>query len=945
MSGRREVNVERPEHSWIPFYRELARKLVDPKEGWRGRQGELVGVLKEMRNERVMMHNVLNYLDEYVDPFTVFAIIARNMTPGNYRSVLSAYKSKFELDADLPVVKPFIPYIFSLKLGFFPGKGDIPRYVSDLWDLFELVWDTDPCASEANLEHLVAKFDDCKSIPGVGVAKLTSVFYIVNPEAFLKNDTINDVIGKDVLTSESYGADYFRYLKIVRSEENRSFPEINVSEYTRRAGNSSKPNVWVVRGGHDGIAVEEFLSGRYSGVGFRLETHDLSKFGTTEELIQFCDERGLDNYGVGQVFRFLVEIRIGDYVLMPGRGSVVNHFGRVVSDPYHSEGGTLNNRRDVDWLKVTIPRSELDLARYRSTLTLPNRERQESYLAAIKRYERGVLDDNGKPQFKMPEDSWVPFHWEAGRKLIEGEWWREVKRDEFTRMVHDIRWSDPGDPSEDGTYGDWSADPFSFYLSFNMRMVGRMREPAHERVKGFLDLKSSLPTGDYKTISLGVNWGWESPLSKEEFEFLWHLFRFVHDFDPANCIPEDERRFAEFYDRATGASFLPGRRTGWLSIWLYWINPTKYVATRRLARQALNLESELGVSAGSPTGQGYLDALRGLRDLGATNGFDIMTVNRLSTTRADLGLDDVEPDDTYTIEDMIKDGVFLEKPELQRIKDRFEDKKNLILQGSTGVGKTFVSKRFAYLLMGRKAENRIQNVQFHQSYSYEDFVQGFRPETNPADQLIFKLRPGSFLQLCNKARENPENRYVMIIDEINRGNLSRVFGELLSAIEKDKRGEEFELTLSSGTRFWVPKNVYILGTMNLADRSLAGMDYAMRRRFAFVSLKPQFRKAVFENWLTKKHVPSWMVDQINDRMWELNRLICDDDRSLGPNFAVGHSYFCDIPDGVEKWQDDDWGRWYREIVKSEIQTLLEEYWFDDPKKAAVEVKKLRGEEA
>ena len=520
-------------------------------------------------------------------------------------------------------------------------------------------------------------------------------------------------------------------------------------------------------------------------------------------------------------------------------------------------------------------------------------------------------------RMQMPEDSWVPFHLEVGKKLIEGAWWQEDKSDEFTRMVRDIRWSDPGETSEDATYGEWLGDPFSFYLSFNMRMVERMREPAHRRVKELLNVESSLPSGDYHTINLGVNWGWETPLDEEETKFLWELFRFVSKFDPADCEAGDERRFSELYDRAASVSFLRGRRTGWLSIWLYWIDPTKYIATRRSAKQALNLETELGLPAGLPSGQEYLDALRALRGLGALNGFDIMTVNRLSTTRADLGLDDVEPDDTYTIEDMIKDGVFFEKPELQRIKDRFEDKKNLILQGSTGVGKTFVSKRFAYLLMGKKAEDRIQNVQFHQSYSYEDFVQGYRPETNPADQLIFKLRPGSFLQLCDKARENPENRYVMIIDEINRGNLSRVFGELLSAIEKDKRGEEFELTLSSGTRFWVPKNVYILGTMNLADRSLAGMDYAMRRRFAFVTLEPQFGKAVFKDWLRGKSVPEGMITQINDRMKALNDEIADLKGSLGRNFAVGHSYFCDIPDGVGGWQDNDWDRWYNEKVDTE----------------------------
>ena len=249
--------------------------------------------------------------------------------------------------------------------------------------------------------------------------------------------------------------------------------------------------------------------------------------------------------------------------------------------------------------------------------------------------------------------------------------------------------------------------------------------------------------------------------------------------------------------------------------------------------------------------------------------------------------------------------------------------------------------------MGEQADGRIRNVQFHQSFSFEDFVQGYRPGVNDRDELVFKMQKGSFLRLCDEARANPADRYVMVIDEINRGNLSRVFGELLSLIEKDKRGDEFSVELLGGKEYSVPENVYILGTMNLADRSLAGMDYAMRRRFAFVTLRPEFGKSVFESWLRRRQVPDGVIRMVNDRMSQLNSTIRDDP-SLGRNFEVGHSHFCDFPAnpllGVAEFEDDDWTRWYREIVKTEIQPLLEEYWFDNLPKADEEVKKLLGEQ-
>lgn len=287
----------------------------------------------------------------------------------------------------------------------------------------------------------------------------------------------------------------------------------------------------------------------------------------------------------------------------------------------------------------------------------------------------------------------------------------------------------------------------------------------------------------------------------------------------------------------------------------------------------------------------------------------------------------------YAIEDAISDlfideDVFVETLELLR------EKKNLILQGAPGVGKTYASKRLAYSLMEEKALDRLGMVQFHQSYSYEDFVQGYRPSGQG-----FRLRNGVFYDFCDRARNDPGNDYVFIIDELNRGNLSKIFGELLLLIESDKRGPEWAIPLAYGEedspKFYVPENLYLIGLMNTADRSLAMVDYALRRRFAFATLKPGFETDQFLEYMVDHGASKELIDRIVVGMSEINREIAADTANLGPGFCIGHSFFCSILEGVVP----DVG-WFERIVNSEIKPLLEEYYFDASDKADSLTKKL-----
>ncbi len=253
-------------------------------------------------------------------------------------------------------------------------------------------------------------------------------------------------------------------------------------------------------------------------------------------------------------------------------------------------------------------------------------------------------------------------------------------------------------------------------------------------------------------------------------------------------------------------------------------------------------------------------------------------------------------------------------------------KKNIILQGAPGVGKTYAARRLAYALMGEKDESRIEFVQFHQNYAYEDFVEGYRPLGEG-----FELQPGIFRLFCEEAAQKPDKDFFFIIDEINRGNMSRIFGDLLTLIEKDYRGAEAKLPYSR-EGFTVPENLHLIGMMNTADRSLAMIDYALRRRFSFVDMEPAFGVSSFAAY--QKSLENAAFDKLVAKVVALNADIARD-TSLGKGFCLGHSYFC----GLTK--ETATAERLRAIVEFDLLPMLREYWFDEEAKVAGWEKELR----
>ena len=272
------------------------------------------------------------------------------------------------------------------------------------------------------------------------------------------------------------------------------------------------------------------------------------------------------------------------------------------------------------------------------------------------------------------------------------------------------------------------------------------------------------------------------------------------------------------------------------------------------------------------------------------------------------------------------DDVFIKSEEYTKLRSLLLAKKNIILQGAPGVGKTYSAKRLAYSIIGEEDRTKVEFIQFHQNYSYEDFVMGYKPKEDGG----FELRRGVFYNFCRKAQSDPDKKYFFIIDEINRGNMSKIFGELLMLIENDYRGEKYQIRLAYNDEYFsVPENLYIIGMMNTADRSLAMIDYALRRRFSFFDMTPGFDSVGFKKY--QENLDCEVFNKVIDAVKALNIEIAKDD-SLGKGFCIGHSYFCN--------RESIDNMWLENVIEYDIAPMLREYWFDNDKKFKEETDKL-----
>lgn len=503
--------------------------------------------------------------------------------------------------------------------------------------------------------------------------------------------------------------------------------------------------------------------------------------------------------------------------------------------------------------------------------------------------------------------------------------------------------------------------PFTPMGLFNRGITDSNRKIIATELARFLGVDKAVPD-TFEGIPLLNNlksWYFprESIRSADHIDALWDVFAAGIKFAEAN---DDDARneFAKSYDNVNGR-----RGVRWnLTMGLYWIRPWSFPSLDTNSRVYISkkLGIPIGLNGPSCSSSDYLTLVDRLELRFREASYPVHSYPELSleawhyndptgeappadTDEACEGVDDDQQSDDvpesvrvaapivpYVVDDVLKEGCFLERAEIERLLDRLRTKKNLILQGPPGTGKTWLAKRLAFALMGQKDESKVRAVQFHPNLSYEDFVRGWRPTGDGKLSLV----DGVFMEAIRAASKDPLSKFVVVIEEINRGNPAQIFGELLTLLEAGKRtpNEALELCYpdADGKRrpVHIPENLYVIGTMNIADRSLALVDLALRRRFAFVDLEPKLNEA-WRRWVVNKcGVDASLVSDIERRVHELNEAIAEDAR-LGKQFRIGHSYVTPTQP-LEAGATKDW---FVQIVETEIGPLLEEYWFDAPGEA------------
>ena len=550
--------------------------------------------------------------------------------------------------------------------------------------------------------------------------------------------------------------------------------------------------------------------------------------------------------------------------------------------------------------------------------------------------------------------NWTRFYEAVADKLLTFQ----NRRDELIAGIHVIASKVDGLSNLQDQFADGSSGPlkdicpFTAMGIFNRGITDANRKAIASELASLLGVSEPVPDS-FEGIPILNNqkswfFGFDNKRQPDDIDTLWEAFAQAIAFAESDDA-EARSAFVSAYDNATQRYGV-----GWnLTMGLYWIRPWNFPTldgqSQRYISKKLNIQIGMNGPKGRCNATDYLAVLDTLEARFQEDAYPVHSFPELSlaawlfkdsgtsahpnatdpdaqddeadaTPEAEITAAPIEP---YSVDDILTDGCFIAREKLEKILERLRTKKNLILQGPPGTGKTWLAKRLAFALMGQRDDSKVRAVQFHPNLSYEDFIRGWRPVGDGKLTLV----DGPFVEMMKAAAKDPTSRHVVVIEEINRGNPAQIFGEMLTLLDVDKRtpNEALELSYkrSDGERVFIPDNLYVIGTMNIADRSLALVDLALRRRFAFIDLEPTLGKP-WHDWVQSQcGIDSEILVEIEKRLIALNSEISAD-TGLGPQFRVGHSYVTP-PFGIPI---SDAREWFRQVVDTEIGPLLDEYWFD-----------------
>ena len=555
--------------------------------------------------------------------------------------------------------------------------------------------------------------------------------------------------------------------------------------------------------------------------------------------------------------------------------------------------------------------------------------------------------------------NWTRFYEAVADKLLTFR----NRREELIAGIHVIAskvdsLSNLQDQFEDGSSAPLKdICPFTAMGIFNRGITDANRKAIASELASLLGVSEPVPDS-FEGIPILNNqkswfFGFDNKRQSDDINILWEAFAQAIAFAESDDA-EARSAFVSAYDNATQRYGV-----GWnLTMGLYWIRPWNFPTldgqSQRYISKKLNIQIGMNGPKGRCNATDYLAVLDTLEARFQEDAYPVHSFPELSlaawlfrdsgtsahpnatdpdaqddeadaTPEAEVTAAPIEP---YSVDDILTDGCFIAQEKLEQILERLRTKKNLILQGPPGTGKTWLAKRLAFALMGQRDDSKVRAVQFHPNLSYEDFIRGWRPVGDGKLTLV----DGPFVEMIKAAAKDPTSRHVVVIEEINRGNPAQIFGEMLTLLEVDKRtpNEALELSYkrSDGERVFIPDNLYVIGTMNIADRSLALVDLALRRRFAFIDLEPTLGKP-WHDWVQSQcGIDLEILVEIEKRLITLNNEISAD-AGLGTQFRVGHSYVTP-PFGIPI---SDAREWFRQVVDTEIGPLLDEYWFDSLEKS------------